>query len=155
MKKKILFVIFSLLICAKFFAGEYVYWEDHKTSKSGKTDIHVKICYAKGYGDSAKANKRIQDYFDLVNFYIKGHGEENPYTHNITFVNLRNGEIYKISFFYRQDGAGVIFVHRGNESMRNEDPMELIYQSVGSYWFTYNDYYELYQTQCNKYLNML
>lgn len=151
MKKKILLFFFLFLVVSRIFAGEYIYWDDHKTSHSGKTTAHVKICYPKGYSDNATANETLRH----VMYDIALNDGDYSVTHNITQVHLSNGIIYRIMFSFYQDRSGVVTVWKGNERSAYGTPMETIYENYGSYWFTYNSFYEIYQQQCNKYLNML
>ena len=151
MKKKISLIILFLLVVSNIFAGGYIYWDDHKTSYSGKTTAHVKICYQKDYSDNATANERLRH----VMYDIALNDCDYSVTHNVTEVHLPNGVIYRIWFSYFKDGSGVVIVWKGNERMQNGTPLEEIYENYGSYWFTYNTFYEVYQEQCNKYLNML
>lgn len=151
MKKKISLIILLLLVVSRIFAGEYIYWEDHKTSYSGKTTVHLKVCYPKGYSDNAAANERLRH----VMYDIALEDCDYSVTHNVTEVHLSNGVYYRILFSYYQDGSGAVRVWKGKDRMQYGTPLEMIYENYGSYWFTYNTFYGVYQEQCNKYLNML
>lgn len=151
MKKIISLLTFLFLVVSRIFAGEYIYWDDHKTSSSGKTTAHVRICYSKEYNNNSAANERLRHV--MYDIFLKD--GDYPVTHNVTEVHLSNGVAYRICFSYFPDGSGWISVYKGTEGSAYKTPMELIYENFGSYWFTYNTYYEVYQEQCNKYLNML
>lgn len=151
MKKKISLIVLIFLVVSRIFAGEYIYWDDHRTTSSGKTTVHVKICYPKGYSDYAAAKERLRHV--MYDVFLKD--GDYPNTDNVTEVHLSNGVIYRICFSYYTDRSGKVLVCRGNERDAYGTPMEIIYENFGSYWFTYNTYYEVYQEQCNKYLNML
>ncbi len=151
MKKIISLLTLLFLVVSRIFAGEYIYWDDHKTSSSGKTTAHVRICYSKEYNNNSAANERLRHV--MYDIFLKD--GDYPVTHNVTEVHLSNGVEYRILFSFYQDRSGVVKVLKGNERSAYGTPMETIYENYGSYWFTYNSFYEIYQQQCNKYLNML
>ena len=150
MKKKIL-LFFFVLVASRIFAGGYIYWEDHKTLHSGQITLHIKICCPKGYMNDAIANEIIQE---LVDMYRGDEHQKNLYgyfaTFNITQVYLSDGEIYKIVLLTLSSNLGGVVV--GKTNINTYGPMEKIYEIKG---FSYNYLYDIYQTQCNKYLNML
>ncbi len=153
MKKKILLFLLTVLISTKIFAGEYVYWEDHKTSYSGKTTVHLKICFPKGFNNNEAANEYLQK--TMNDFLNLNPPLDSQVTLNVTEVWLSNGTFYRIFFFILSNGTGCVTVAKGNGNYTEGTPLEKIYENWGSYFSTYNDFYEIYQNQCNKYLDML
>ena len=151
MKKKITFIILLVLFTSKIFAGEYIYWVDHKTSYSGKTTVHLKICYPKEYNDKTAANEDLHHI--MYDIYLIDNDSGFSVTWNVTQVNLSNGILYRIELCNFPDGPSAVRVYKGNTRMSNGTPMEMIYEFGGFY--RYNYIYDIYQTQCNKYLNML
>lgn len=148
MKKRIALIILFVSIFVRVFAGEYVYWEDHKQTASGRTIVHMKICCPKGYTDNAHANDRLR----VMMNHLLVDGEE-PSLYNVTEVLLPDGIYYRIVFgWWDYMSRGAILIFKGNDSKLTSGPLERIYLSKV---YSYNSGYYSYQSQCDKYLNML
>ncbi|MBO4319133.1 MAG: hypothetical protein J5857_01535 [Treponema sp.] len=145
MKKKIALLTILFLITSYLFAGDYDSRELHKTS-NGHT-VHAKVFFPKNL--SSKMNDDPVKF--LIDLYLKE--GESPITWNVTEIWLPNGIYYRINFGYHSyPNVGLVEVMKGHLSI--DGPMELIYQFEGTRYSTYNTYYDVYQSQCNKYLNM-
>ncbi len=151
MKKRIVLIILFISIFVRAFAGEYVYWEDHKRSSSGKGVAHVKICYPKDFKDNATANDHLM--YTMYGMLNALNNIDYDATVNTTEVHFSNGTFYRIVFFWFYNEFGSVHCFRGNVSWTEGTPLETISQS--SNMFSYDTAYNYYQTQCNKYLNML
>ena len=63
MKKIISLLTLLFLVVSRIFAGEYIYWDDHKTSSSGKTTTCNKLCmYLRSFGMNPKTIS-MDNYF--------------------------------------------------------------------------------------------
>ena len=151
MKKQTLLILLFFLFVSRIFAGEYIYWEDHATTYSGKTTAHVKICYPKGYSNKSAANEELRHV--MYDLYLKDDSRGYSVTWNVTQVMPSNGLIYRVEFCNFSDGSNGVRVYKSNTRLSYGTPTEMIYEFIGFY--QYNYIYDIYQTQCNKYLNML
>ena len=150
MKKAIIYVFVVLFISTQVFAGDYIYYEAHKTS--GNVTVHLKDYYRKGYIDKKQANENLRIAIDeqIENFKNLGF----PIVVNATTCFLQN-ENYTICFiFCPSDGSGYVDVFKGSYYAPVGSPMEMIYEFDGTRYTTYNTFYETYHNLCNKYLKM-
>ena len=148
MKKKIALFIFVALVISKTFAGEHAYFEYHFRPLTWY-DFHYKVYAQKkdlaevesefGYQfwqevaensvrDAATLNRRPNEQWSQSMTIILGPGCGNP--------------VVIVTFSWRSSGYGAVQVKLNSE---------LIYENEG---YSFNYCYEIYQDQCNKYLNM-
>ena len=150
MKKKIALFIFVALVISKTFAGEYVYWEKHAKQNSNFT-FHCKICMPKKSANETTANETFQRDIDAMLKYVPYIQPDETLTLYETYILLPNGYTYKVSFvwttgYYGSVGTGIVSTTKTNSEIG-----EVIYNINNS---SFNYCYEIYQDQCNKYLNM-
>ena len=151
MKRKILLIgVFALLVLSRTFAGQYVYKEASRDR--GLVSAYVRFC-AKSFKDDAATSESINV---AVEAQLKGQEEASNTTGCFlssisTYVFLKE-EVWVITFLWEPyQRWGSIAVVKGSNSGKTH---QLIYDTGTQYW-SYNYLYELYQEQCNKYLNML
>jgi len=153
MKRKILLIgIFVFLMLSRTFAGQYVYFEASK--QKGVFSAYARVYYPKGSVDNTTGNKSVNDYVEDIlaslqeTYNVTGY----VFSANNTIVHVKNN-MYIISFTwdptYRGGGISVTRFNTNNLAS------EKIYDTGAQEYWSYNYLYQLYQEQCNKYLNML
>lgn len=154
MKKKTALFIFVALLISKTFAGEYVYWEKHVRPRSG-VEYHGKLCLPKKYADAISADIAFQEDIDnMLRSTTLNPGQ--TLTFYVTSITLPNGYIYKVIFVWDSSptgNLGMVTTYKYNYLTDDDSESigEAIYQ-ISHPLFNY--LYEIYQDQCNKYLNM-
>lgn len=165
MKKRIAVIVFFLSVLSQVFAGGYKYWEDSKF-KDGIT-IHLKLCYPSSFNDSQTANEQLRRSMSGLFSGLEQNSNvqyilSSPYADIEEFateIHPKDGSVYRVVFMHISSlraYGGIIAVVKGTPPVEKGKPMEQIYYTEDQgFDYDYDYYCNLYEAQCNKYLNML
>ena len=107
----------------------------------GRFSVYVREYYPKGVIDNEEENEDINNY---VERRLLDNLNSETFYESDTHIYAKNGSLYSI-FLCWDYTAGSIHVYRVKDLA-----CETIY-NTGLQEYSYNDLYELYQEQCNKY----
>ena len=143
MKKKFTILLFFIFVfAAHIFAGDYDYMESHKTF--GTLKLHIKVYVPKGTSEQYTKDT-LQDYINIVREQSKDKNiQKYNFTYYVSVFKFRE-MVYRVFYSFDIYNQGIVSVFKNSE---------MIYQFTGTRYSTFNTYYDVYQTQCNKYLNM-
>lgn len=142
MKKKIALLTILFLITSYLFAGDYDYMESHKTF--GTLKLHIKVYVPKGTSEQYTRDE-LQDYINIVREQSKDKNvQKYNFTYYVSIFTFRE-KVYRVIFSFDIYNQGIVSVFKNSE---------MIYQFTGTRYSTFNTFYDVYQSQCNKYLNM-